>query len=160
MKKLFVIALLIVGTATFAQEKKGERSKKNTAETERMTPEQRIQLQVKKMTLDLNLSDSQQKEVSQVLTEQNQQREAKKAEKKTATTEEKKKHTADERFNMMNQILDEQIATKVKMKKILDEKQFEKWERIEEQKKERMFHSKDGRRGDKDKKAKKENNKS
>ena len=49
MKKLFVVALLLVGTSTFAQERMGENNDK-------LTPEQRVNLQVKKLTKELNLS--------------------------------------------------------------------------------------------------------
>lgn len=152
MKRLFVIALLVVGTATFAQGKKRDHSKKDMQEIERMTPEQRTQLQLKKMTLDLDLTASQQKNIEKVLTEQSKKREAKWAEIKDIKKEDRKKPTADERYNMANQILDEQIAVKEKMKKILNEKQFEKWEKMHSDKKDRMGHKmhskRDGKRAE------------
>jgi hypothetical protein len=47
MKKVLIAALLIVGLSSFAQER---RERPNRAEMENLTPEQRNQLIVKKMT--------------------------------------------------------------------------------------------------------------
>jgi hypothetical protein len=40
------------------------------ADIEKLTPEQRNQLAIKKMTLELRLNDSQQKEMSKIIAEQ------------------------------------------------------------------------------------------
>ena len=58
MKKLIVAALLVVGLTTYAQEKEGRR-----AGREKLTSEQKVELQVKKMTKDLNLNEKQTKDV-------------------------------------------------------------------------------------------------
>ncbi len=115
----------------FAQEKatRGER--------ERMTPEQQVQLQVKRMTLDLDLTAKQQKDVEKLLTEQSQKREAVKA----AQGDVKKNYkemTSDERFAMQNKRMDEKIAFKGEMKKILNASQMEKWEKRDNMRQERM----------------------
>lgn len=115
----------------FAQEKatRGER--------ERMTPEQQVQLQVKRMTLDLDLTTKQQKDVEKLLTEQSQKREAVKA----AQGDVKKNYkemTSDERFAMQNKRMDEKIAFKGEMKKILNAGQMEKWEKRDNMRQERM----------------------
>ncbi|ODS81992.1 MAG: hypothetical protein ABS44_18690 [Chryseobacterium sp. SCN 40-13] len=115
----------------FAQEKatRGER--------ERMTPEQQVQLQVKRMTLDLDLTAKQQKDVEKLLTEQSQKREAVKA----AQGDVKKNYkemTSDERFAMQNKRMDEKIAFKGEMKKILNAGQMEKWEKRDNMRQERM----------------------
>ena len=68
MKKLFVLALLVVGLTTFAQEK-GKRG-----DFKEMTPEQRTEMQVKKMTKDLDLNEKQQKEVKELLASQKEDR--------------------------------------------------------------------------------------
>ena len=72
MKKVFLAALLFVGITTFAQEKREQR--------EKLTPEQRVELQAKKMKLDLDLNDKQVADVKKLLLEQAKKREAKKAE--------------------------------------------------------------------------------
>ena len=79
MKKLFIAALLVVGITSFAQER---RATTERAKMEQMTPEQRNQLHLKKMTLELDLNASQQKEISKVIAEQSNKREAKMAERK------------------------------------------------------------------------------
>ncbi len=63
MKKLFIAALLVFGITSFAQER---RATTERAKMEQMTPEQRNQLHLKKMTLELDLNASQQKEMSKV----------------------------------------------------------------------------------------------
>ena len=79
MKKLFIVALLVVGMTSFAQERK---ARPERAQMEQMTPEQRNQLHLKKMTLELDLNASQQKEMSKIIAEQSTKREARMAERK------------------------------------------------------------------------------
>ena len=134
MKKLIVVALLLTGMATFAQEKSGDRRK---AQVEKLTPEQRNQLHLKKMTLELGLDASQQKEMSTIIAEQNSKREAMTAERK-AKKDPKVKLTADERFKKQNAVLDAQIAMKARVKKILTPQQYEKWETKMSQKRNKM----------------------
>nr|WP_315147895.1 hypothetical protein [uncultured Flavobacterium sp.] len=128
MKKLFVIALLMVGTTIFAQ----ERNRKHQGnEMEQFTPVQQSQLMLKKMTLELDLNDSQQKEMSAIISDNVAKKEAMKAEMK-AKKEKGVKPTNDERFAMHMKMLDEQIATKKRVEKILNAKQFEKWSTLKE----------------------------
>lgn len=128
MKKLFVIALLMAGTTIFAQ----ERNRKHQGnEMEQFTPEQQSQLMLKKMTLDLDLNESQQKEMSTIISEKMAKKEAMKAEMK-AKKEKGLKPSNDERFAMHMKMLDEQIATKKRVEKILNAKQFEKWSALHE----------------------------
>ena len=75
MKKLIVAALLVVGLTTYAQEKEGRR-----AGREKLTSEQKVELQVKKMTKDLNLNEKQTKDVRALVTKQVEKREAKRKE--------------------------------------------------------------------------------
>ena len=127
MKKLFVVALLFVGLTNFEQEKKGIVERGERAEMEQLTPEQRNVLQLKKMTLDLNLTASQQKQLEPIIAEETNKREAKKTEMK-ARKETKKTLTANEKFELKNKNLDEQIELKAKMRKILTDDQMKKWE--------------------------------
>lgn len=129
MKKLFVLALLLVGTTIIAQ----ERNRKHQGNTiEQFTPEQQSQLMLKKMTLELDLTESQQKEMSAVISDKIAKKEAHKAEMK-AMKEKGVKPTNDERFALQMKMLDEQIATKKRMEKILNAKQFEKWSALKEE---------------------------
>lgn len=123
MKKLLVLALLIVVTSIVAQ----ERSRKLPGnELEQFTPQQKSQLMLKKMTLELDLTEAQQEEMSIIISEKMAKKEAQKAEMK-AKKEKGMKPTNDERFAINVKMLDEQIANKKRMEKILNAKQFEKW---------------------------------
>ena len=86
------------------------------------------------MTLELDLDEKQQKEIKTILVEQSKKRETKIAEMK-AKKEKGEKPTADERFAMKNEMLDNQIAMKAKMKRILKPEQFAKWEEKQSERK-------------------------
>lgn len=129
MKKLILAIALVATTLTFAQERK--------ARGEKLTPEQQTELQVKRMTLELDLDEKQQKEIKTILVEQSKKRETKVAAMK-AKKEKGEKPTADERFAMKNEMLDNQIAMKAKMKRILKPEQFTKWEEKQVDRKERI----------------------
>ncbi|MDI6050749.1 hypothetical protein QLS31_13015 [Flavobacterium sp. XS2P24] len=143
MKKLFIVALLVVGMTSFAQEKK---ARPERAKMEQMTPEQRNQLHLKKMTLELDLNASQQKEMSKIIAEQSAKREAKMAERK-ATKDSVKKLTSDEIFAKKSKMLDEQIVMKERVKKILTPEQYKKWDDMKSKRhhgmKKRMMQHKD-----------------
>lgn len=132
MKKLLVLALLIVGITTIAQERK---NKHQGDQMEQFTPEQHTQLMLKKMTLELDLTEAQQKDISEFISNQMAKKEAHKAQMK-ANREKAVKHTKEERFAMQMKMLDEQIATKKRMEKILNDKQFEKWTALKEDRRE------------------------
>lgn len=144
MKKLFIAALLIVGMTSFAQERKGRPER---SEMEQLTPEQRNQLHLKKMTLELDLNASQQKEMSKIIAEQSTKKEARMAERK-ANKDSVKKLTSDELFAKKSKMLDEQIVMKERMKKILTPEQYKKWDEMKAKRhhgmKKRMMH-KDGK---------------
>ena len=120
MKKVCIVALLVIGLSSFAQERKERHPK---GEIEQMTLEQRNQLHLKKMTLDLDLNAKQQEQVGKLMTEQMAKIEKMKAEHKAKMEEAKAL-----RFEMKNKMLDEQIELKNKMKSILSADQFAKWE--------------------------------
>jgi hypothetical protein len=132
MKKLLVVAFLAMSMVGFAQKKEGKMNPER-AEMEQLTPEQRTELMVKRLDLELDLTDEQEKQITTYL----QSQEAKRAEKVAAFKAKKaegKKLTADERFALKNEMLDQQIANKEQMKKILTPVQFEKWEQMKENK--------------------------
>lgn len=140
MKKLAttLVIILTVSLSGFSQEPEQARP-----ERARMSTEQRNQLRLKRMTLELELSAAQQKEMASVIAEESTNREAKMAAMKSENKE-KKQLTADEKFALKNKMLDEQIARKAKMKKILNDKQFEKWEANQEKHQHKMHKMKRG----------------
>ena len=143
MKKLALIVLLVVGLSTYAQEEK--KQERQGAARERLSPEQRNQLQLKKITLDLNLNESQQKEIAKILEEQSAKRQAEMAAFK-ANKDKGVKPTAEERFAMKNKKLDEAIAVKAKVQKVLTPEQFKKWEDMKKENRENMKERMEKRR--------------
>ncbi|GGD14480.1 hypothetical protein [Flavobacterium orientale] len=146
MKKVIIMALMVVSAATFAQEKetkKGDRQNR-AATMEAMTPEQRAELRVKQMTLDLDLTEKQRTEIKKIVLENSKKSEAKRAEMK-AKKADKKAMSAEERYAMQNERLDNQIAMKAEMKKILTQEQFEKFEEKQAMQKQRMAKKKMGK---------------
>ena len=123
MKKLFLAVLLVVGFTTFAQEQK---EKPQRLETEKLSPEQRSQLQLKKITKDLNLNADQQAQVQKLIAEQSAKREALRAKIKE-TKDSNEKPSAEDRAMMIDEMKDGKKAMDDKLKSILTPEQFEKW---------------------------------
>ena len=71
MKKVLVVALLVVGLTTFAQGKR-----------EKMEPEERVEAVLEKMTRDLDLNEKQVAEIKSLLTNSAEERKNKHAEMK------------------------------------------------------------------------------
>ena len=113
MKKLIAFALLVSSLSTFAQVEKKE--KRDKEPMEKMSPEKRGERDVKKMTKDLGLNDSQQKEMKALFSEMNS------------------KGESDNRPSK-----EDRKAMKDKISKILTPEQNAKWEKIQEEKKEKM----------------------
>lgn len=121
----------MVGITIVAQPRLNKHQKNST---EKFTPEQRSELAVKKLTLELDLNEAQQKEMKSFFADKN----TKMAAMKTAMKERKEKGTKltnDERFEMKIKMLDDQIASKKRMEKMLNVKQFEKWTVLKEENK-------------------------
>lgn len=127
MKKLIGILTLVMVFSLTANAQKHGHKRGMKAD---YTPEQIATLQAKKMTLHLNLSDSQQRQVQKLLTEQAVERKAKIEELKKLK-ESGGKLDSNQRFELENQRIDNQIAHKKAMKNILDKDQFEKWEKFQ-----------------------------
>ena len=131
MKKLFLVALLVVGMTTFAQEPRGERK-------EKFTPEQRVDFQLKKMTKDLNLDSKQAEQVKALLTEEAKKRELKRAEME-ARKAEQTKPSKEEMETRKAEMKANKEAMKAEMKKILTADQYSKWEQKMEERKDKMI---------------------
>ena len=129
MKHLLLTVVLLAGIVVHAQDR-GERNRRHSPMKD-MTVEQIADLQTKKMTLALDLSDRQQSQVMELELERAEMRKAKAEERKTAKAEGKReKPDSDERYAMMSERLDRQIAHKENMRSILNKDQFEKWEKL------------------------------
>ena len=127
MKTWILTAVLLVGFNVFAQHGgRGDR--------QRLTAEQRTELQVKKLTLELDLNDSQKANVQKLFLDKNKKVETAMAERKQ-NREAGQKLTNDQKFEIKSKMLDEQITTKAEMKKILTKDQYEKWGKMRAKKK-------------------------
>ena len=137
MKKIVFIALALVAFQLTAQDKKERPNRERGEKMERYqdySPEEMANLQTKKMTLHLDLNESQQKEIKKLNLDNAIARKAKmeahKAQKETGNIE---KPSKEARLKMMNDRLDHQIEMKATMKKILNADQFTKWEKSKEE---------------------------
>ncbi|MDC8005713.1 hypothetical protein POV27_16765 [Aureisphaera galaxeae] len=128
MKNVVLIVCLFVTVGySFAQgqrpERDGERGKRMEIMKD-LTPEQRAELKTKRMTLDLDLTDGQQQQVKVLLLEEEKNRPSPEERKKN-----KKELTSEEFYNKSIERLDAQIAMKAKLKEILSQEQYEKFEK-------------------------------
>jgi Spy/CpxP family protein refolding chaperone len=110
MKKLIVAAFLVVGFTTFAQVEKRENAKKEPIE--RMSPAERSQMALKKMTKNLNLNEAQQKQMGALLSEA-----------------EANKETNNKAAKSDRQLMKDKIS------KILTPEQNAKWDKIQAERK-------------------------
>lgn len=124
MKNLLSIVVLVFAF-TFtaqAQKKRGNMGSK-------LTIEQQTTLAVKKMTLVLDLSDKQQEQIKPIIMSKIKNKNDF-TEKRKAAKVNKQKPTSDEIFAIKNKQLDNQIMMKNSIKNILNEKQFDKFEKM------------------------------
>ncbi|KAF2510200.1 hypothetical protein EYY60_11870 [Flavobacterium zhairuonense] len=133
MKKLFIAAMLFVGVASFAQDMD---QKPARDQRERMTPEQRNEKQLQKLTSELTLDANQQAQVKQLLADRSakaeKMREARQASKDSGT-----KPTAAEREAFKKDMMAERDANDAKMKSILNADQYTKWKKLQEENKDK-----------------------
>ena len=123
MKKLASIALVALFTiSAFAQKQQRKQQGPD------FTIDQMAELQTKKMTLQLDLSEQQQQQILEINTRKAVDRKQK-MEARKATTATDKKPTSDEIFTKKSERMDKMIAHKAEMKKVLNETQFETWEK-------------------------------
>lgn len=121
MKKAFLLFMTLSTLALSAQNiDSNKQGKWNKSKTE-FTPEQRAELRSKQLTLDLDLNISQQNQVKELFLKsiQNNPQIGKK----------RSEMTSNEKFELKNTMLDQRIKIKKGLKEILNEDQFQKWEK-------------------------------
>ena len=131
-----LLALFICFSLTInAQKKQFFKNKK------RLTTEQLTTLKVKKMTLELELSEIQQNKLTPVIKELISERSAQ-LDKKRELKNDVKKINPNERYQMANKILDRKIMFQKEMRTILNEEQFKKFKTLEKKRnqKKKRFH--------------------
>ncbi|MEO8532180.1 MAG: hypothetical protein ABI441_00450 [Flavobacterium sp.] len=145
MKKLIIAALLFVGVASFAQDMDQKPARDHK---EKMTPEQRNEKHLKKMTSELNLDANQQAQIKQVLADRSAKAESFKEARK-AKKDSNVKPTAEEKAAFKKQMAEEVATNDAKMKSILNADQYSKWKSMQEEKREKMKEKMDERRDNK-----------
>jgi protein CpxP len=133
MKKL-IIAALLIGATSFAQEKTNHKQ---------LTPEQRTEKRLEHLKKDLQLNSQQEKQVKQALLDQETSVAVLKANKKDRKQDQKL--SKEEKLAFKSQVIKEQETMGAKLKTILTPEQFKKWEsgkneRMEKMKKEMKEH--------------------
>ena len=101
------------------------------------TPEQDAILQTKKMALSLDLNTTQQKQVLELNKKRGIERKKQMEVRKTMMSNQTKP-TSDERFNMMNSMLEKQMVHQSQMKKILNKDQYDQWKIMQKNKMAKM----------------------
>lgn len=148
MRKLVLIALAFIALQATAQEQRmqGQDGKEKRQKISNLSAEDMATLQTKKMTLYLDLNESQQAKIQKINLENAIKRksimEDRMAKKESG---ELKKPNEEQRVKMMNAKLDHKIAMKAKMKDILDDEQYAKWVKVQS----RMGKKRDGMKGKK-----------
>jgi len=125
MKKLAsILVLVFVFTLTTNAQKRDRKGR-----GENLSVEQKATLAVKKMTLALDLTESQQNQMKPLIANQISDKMATK-DKMMAMKESGKRPTDDEKFAFANNNLDKKIAFKKNIKQILNDEQFAKFEKM------------------------------
>ncbi|MCD6543868.1 MAG: hypothetical protein J7K34_05115 [Flavobacteriaceae bacterium] len=121
MKYLFSILFIGMTLVSFAQNRNGQMERMTN-----FTPEQNAILQTKKMTLALDLNSSQQKQILEINKKRSIERKQKIEARRTMMSD-GTKPTSNERFDMMNKMLDYQLVYQNQMKNILKSDQYTQW---------------------------------
>lgn len=126
MKKAMIIFMVFTTFAITAQNKSADRKEQRKEMKENFTPEQNAELRTKKMTLALDLNESQQNKVKALFLEMYKTKPQRPANRADMTDAQK--------FELKNAMLDRRIAMKKEMKNILTEEQMAKWEKSNQHK--------------------------
>lgn len=154
MKKLMFAILLSAGATVWAQDAKKDKKEAPKAQTEvkeeakkpeapkpmikrePMTAEQRAEMRFKRLSMQLNLTDAQKKDIQPIILEQEKSRDNMISERK-AMKESGKELSLQEKLTRKDEFMKSQEASKAKFEKILNPEQLKKWEEMEANRKER-----------------------
>jgi Spy/CpxP family protein refolding chaperone len=142
MKKLIIAALLFISFSTFAQEQTPSEKKGNKGQKERMSPEQRNQVLLDRMTTELKLDAQQQEQIKPIIAEQTAKMQAMRDQRMANNG---KELTSEERKALMQKRNEEKTATDAKLKAILTPEQFKKMKENEAANREKMREARESR---------------
>jgi hypothetical protein len=140
MKKLIIALVFGMGLTGFAQE---TTTTPHKADMEKMTPEQRQQKHLQKLTKELTLDTKQQEAVGKILAEKSAKAQAAKAQ-KDARKVSGDKMTTEERAAFKTTMQAEKADTEAKMKAVLTADQYQKWLDMREENKDKMKEKRGG----------------
>lgn len=144
MKRLIIAALLFIGFSSFAQDQNQPDKKPNNGQRERMSPEQRNQALLDRMTTELKLDAKQQEQIKPIIAEQTAKREAMRAE-RMASNEKQKELSSGEREALKQKRAEEKTAMDNKLKTILSPEQLKKMKDNEAANREKMREAREAR---------------
>jgi protein CpxP len=124
MKPYILLAFILIGTLSFAQPSKRGRETPPPppmSKMKEMSAENSATLMSKKMTLQLDLSETQQAKVYDLILESTIEKKAQRANHPDG------KPSKEMRFEKQNKMLDDKIAFSKSMKSILSETQYSLW---------------------------------
>ncbi|SHI96491.1 protein of unknown function [Arenibacter nanhaiticus] len=129
MKNAIIVFAMLIGFTAMAQK---EGLQKNARETrQQMTPEQIATLQTKKMTLALDLSPAQEKQLMTLNLKAAKERSKKMQERKASKAKgEEAKLSAEQGYDLRTEMLDRKIAHQRNLKTILSPEQFSTWQKM------------------------------
>jgi transposase len=119
----------MLAIVTAQAQRKTDRSENRKELAANLNPEDIASIQAKRMTLALDLSDNQEKEITSLLTANR----TKRAENKI-TKEDFKAMSAEQKLAMKEKQMDEKIAMKRAFKKILNDEQYTEFEKMKRMK--------------------------
>lgn len=120
MKNLLLIFMAFATFVMNGQDKTTSNKETQRDESTQLTPEQRADLKVKRLTLTLDLTEAQQQKAKQIFLKND----IKRAERPKNW----KEMSASQKYEAKSANIDRQIALKNEMKEILTEEQIAKWE--------------------------------
>lgn len=143
MKKIFIFLLAFSALQVNAQERQKELKRERVHKIQEFSPEEAATLKTKKMTLELDLTEVQQKEIYKINLEEAQERQKMVDARRKMRSENNSMERADEqKFNKLNENLDRKIEHKQRMKSILNAEQYEKWTKNRERWQQKSVHKK------------------
>lgn len=133
MKKVLLMLVIIVNCVATAQSKTGQLENR-----EKRAPEERVEKQLKKMTSDLNLDEKQTASTRQILLDQAAKREQKMAARQQNNEDEMTLPTQDKKA-MLSEAKQNYKELKTQMQSILSQEQYAKWEKNQDEKRQKMM---------------------
>lgn len=127
MKNTLMIVIAFITFTLSGQNDMGKDKQFRQENRKNFTPEQKAELHSKKLTLELDLTDSQQKEIKKLLLDHKKQ--------KSSNSEKRKDISVENKYEGKKTALDRRIIMKREFKKILTSKQYEKWESDQQKRK-------------------------